>query len=50
LHGLGILSLCINSEKIEFKGKTLQELTDLYDSLDEEGKQWMIDNLHLWFE
>jgi len=35
---------------IEIKGKILQELKDLYDNANEEGKQWMHDNLHLWFE
>jgi len=32
------------------KGLTVQELEDLYDIVNEEGKQWMHDNLHLWFE
>ena len=30
---------------IEIKGKTLQELEDLYDNVNEEEKQWMHDNL-----
>jgi len=29
--------------------KNIQELQDLYDNANEEGKQWMHDNLHLWF-
>jgi len=33
---------------IEIKGKTLQELEDLYDNVNEEEKQWMHDNLHIW--
>lgn len=36
-------------EKEKTEGKTLQEIQDLYDNANEEGKQWMRENLHLWF-
>ncbi len=32
---------------IELKGKTLQELEDLYNNANEDEQKWMQDNLHL---
>ena len=34
----------------DLKGLTVQELEDMYNEATEEEKQWMHDNLHLWFE